>query len=66
MVGAGFTPSQAIQAATSVPANIFKVYDRGSIKAGLRADLVLLTADPTVDIGNTRKIARVWVEGVSS
>ncbi|PVH68747.1 amidohydrolase, partial [Cadophora sp. DSE1049] len=65
MVGAGFTPSQAIQAATSVPANIFKMYDRGSIKPGLRADLVLLTADPTVDIANTRKIARVWIEGVS-
>ncbi|KAK0107461.1 hypothetical protein ONS96_003274 [Cadophora gregata f. sp. sojae] len=66
MVGAGFTPSQAIQAATSVPANMFKIYDRGSIKPGLRADLVLLTADPTVDIANTRKIARVWIEGVAS
>jgi imidazolonepropionase-like amidohydrolase len=41
--------------------------DYGSIRAGKAADLVLLEADPTVDIANTIKIARVmragrWVE----
>ncbi|KAG4430891.1 hypothetical protein IFR05_013621 [Cadophora sp. M221] len=65
MVAAGFTPSQAIQAATSVPASIFQMDDRGAIKPGLRADMVMLSADPTVDIRNTRNILKVWVEGIS-
>ncbi|KAH9214571.1 hypothetical protein DL95DRAFT_365727 [Leptodontidium sp. 2 PMI_412] len=66
MVSAGFTSSQAIQAATSIPASIFQMEDRGAIKPGLRADMVLLSADPTVDIRNTRKVVKVWVEGISS
>ncbi|KAH7354685.1 hypothetical protein BKA65DRAFT_496802 [Rhexocercosporidium sp. MPI-PUGE-AT-0058] len=66
MVAVGFTPSQAIQATTSVSASIFQIEDRGAIKPGLRADLVMLGADPTVDIRNTRKILKVWVEGISS
>lgn len=64
MVAVGLTPRQAIQAATSVPASMFKMEDRGAIKVGLRADLVLLSANPLVDIGNLRKIVKVWVEGV--
>lgn len=66
MVAAGFTPNQALQAATSVPASIFQMYDRGTIKPGLRADLVLLSANPITDISNSRKIVKVWVEGVSN
>lgn len=65
MVAAGFTPSQGLQAATSVPASIFQLDDRGDIKPGMRADLVLLSANPTVDIGNTKKIVKMWVEGIS-
>ncbi|CZS89185.1 hypothetical protein WAI453_010360 [Rhynchosporium graminicola] len=65
MVAAGFTPSQAIQAATSIPTSAFRIDDRGVIKHGMRADLVLLRADPTVDIGNLRSIVNVWVEGLS-
>ncbi|KAL2070951.1 hypothetical protein VTL71DRAFT_13977 [Oculimacula yallundae] len=64
-VKAGLTPNQAIQAATSIPASIFGMHDRGAIKPGMRADLILLSADPTADIGNTRKIVKVWVEGLS-
>jgi len=65
MVAAGFTPSQALQAATSVPATVFGMDDRGAIKVGLRADLVLLSKDPSKNIGNAKSIVKVWVEGIS-
>ena len=64
MVAAGLTPSEAIRAATSVPAEVSGMDDRRAIKPGLRADLVLLKKDPSVDIGNVRAVEGVWVEGV--
>ena len=36
---------------------------RGPITAGMRADLVVLNGDPTVDIHNTTKIAFVVKNG---
>ena len=36
----------------------------GTIGAGKVADLLLLDADPTVDIANTRRIAGVMQSGV--
>ncbi|WP_409181688.1 amidohydrolase family protein [Amycolatopsis sp. VS8301801F10] len=60
---AGFTPTEALRAATSVPAQRFGLTDRGRIKPGLRADLVLVTGDPTVTIGDTLSIQRVWRNG---
>jgi len=38
--------------------------DLGSIEVGKIADMVLLDADPSVDIRNVRKVARVWKGGV--
>jgi imidazolonepropionase-like amidohydrolase len=64
LVAAGLTNVDAIRAATSVAASTFRLYDRGAIRPGLRADLVLLSADPTADIRNTRAIEKVWVAGV--
>ena len=64
LVQAGLTPVQAIQGATSVAASAFKLYDRGTIAPGLRADLVLLSADPTVNIANSLTIQKVWLAGV--
>jgi imidazolonepropionase-like amidohydrolase len=61
---AGLTPSEALAAATSVPARLFDLTDRGRIAAGLRADLVLVDGDPTRDITATRSIADVWRRGV--
>ncbi len=57
---AGFTPLDALTAATLGGARAIGVEDRiGSIAAGKDADLVLLAADPTVDVTNTRRIAGV-------
>ncbi|MDQ2740004.1 MAG: amidohydrolase family protein, partial [Actinomycetota bacterium] len=63
LVDAGLTPVEALRAATSVAAEHFKLFDRGRIAPGLRADLVLLDADPTADIVATRSIRGVWIAG---
>lgn len=64
MVQAGLTPLQALQSATVNPARYFgKQQDLGSIGVGKLADLVLLGADPLLDIGNTRQIDAVVVAG---
>jgi imidazolonepropionase-like amidohydrolase len=63
LVAAGLSPEQALAAATSVPATVFHLADRGRIAAGLRADLVLVDGDPTVDILQTRAIVRIWKGG---
>lgn len=65
LVRSGLSPSQALAAATSVPARIFRLNDRGSIRAGLRADLVLVDGDPTRDILATRRIVGVWKRGIA-
>ena len=64
LVRDGMTPIQALAAATSVPARIFRLSDRGAIKPGMRADLVLVQGDPTENILDTRKIVAVWKRGV--
>lgn len=64
LVKAGLTPTEALAAATSVPAKIFSLGDRGRIARGMRADLLLVSGDPTTDILATRDIAGVWKEGV--
>ena len=65
LVKAGLQPSEALAAATSVPAKIFSLKNRGRIASGLRADLLLVKGDPTSDITTTRDIVAVWKEGVS-
>jgi imidazolonepropionase-like amidohydrolase len=63
-VDAGLTPMQAIQSATSVPANAMGLSkDSGTIEAGKRADLVVLNADPLADIRNIRSLKWVVANG---
>ncbi len=64
MVRAGLTPPETLADATSVPARIFSLSDRGRIAAGKRADLLLVRGDPTVDIRATRDIVAIWKQGV--
>jgi imidazolonepropionase-like amidohydrolase len=65
LVKSGLTPMESLAAATSVPARIFDLPDRGRIAAGLRADLLLVEGDPTSDIRATRAIAGVWKQGAA-
>jgi len=64
LVQAGFTPMEALQAATRDPARYLGRLDSvGTIQKGKLADLVLLDASPLVDIHNTQKINSVVVGG---
>jgi imidazolonepropionase-like amidohydrolase len=65
MVQAGLTPMQAITAATGANAKLLHLADRGTIAVGNCADLLVLDADPLVDIRNTQKIAAVYHDGRS-
>jgi imidazolonepropionase-like amidohydrolase len=64
LVEAGLAPLEALAAATSTPARMFRLVDRGRIAPGLRADLLLVDGDPTMDIAATRNIVAVWKRGV--
>lgn len=64
LVKAGLTPAEALAAATSVPAKVYRLGDRGRIATGMRADLVLVNGDPAADITATRAIDGVWKQGV--
>jgi imidazolonepropionase-like amidohydrolase len=59
-VRAGFSPLEALQAATIVPARAMKnESDSGTIEPGKRGDLIVLDGNPLDDIHNTRRIHRV-------
>ena len=60
---AGLSPREALAAATAWPARRFGLADRGRIAPDLRADLVLVEGDPTIDITATRAIVAVWKNG---
>jgi imidazolonepropionase-like amidohydrolase len=63
-VEAGFTPLQALQAATIVPARVMRVDgDSGTIQAGKRADFAILDKDPLSDIHNIRSVRSVVANG---
>ena len=63
LVAAGLTPVEALRAATSVPARRFGLMDRGRIKPGARADILLVDGDPTTNITDTLSIQSVWRRG---
>lgn len=65
LVRCGITPARALAAATSEPARVFGLADRGRISVGQRADLVLVSGDPLTDITATRAIERVWRSGAA-
>ena len=63
LVEAGLSPMEALVAATSAPAEVFGLDDLGTLQTGQRADLVVLDADPLVDIRNVRRIVGVMSGG---
>jgi imidazolonepropionase-like amidohydrolase len=62
-VAAGFTPSEAIVAATRTAAEVLRLDQLGTVAAGKSADFIVLDANPLDDIANTRKIAAVYLRG---
>ena len=63
MVDAGLTPSQVITAATKRGAEFLRAKDLGTLEVGKWADLIVLSADPRVNIRNTRPIEAVYIAG---
>ena len=64
LVRAGLTPTDALRSAT-IDAALFSgtARDYGSIEAGKVADMILLDANPLIDIRNTGKIAGLFFNG---
>jgi hypothetical protein len=61
---AGFSPLEALQTATINPARFLgREASQGTVEVGKRADLVLLDADPLVDIRDSDRIAAVIIRG---
>ncbi len=64
LVRAGLTPLEALRSATLRPAEYLGEQDRaGNVSPGMRADLVLLGADPLERIANCRRIEAVVLGG---
>ena len=64
LTGVGYTPLQAITAATGDNAKMMRMsHVFGTVAPGLAADLVVLGSDPLEDIKNTRDIRMVLREG---
>ena len=57
LVNSGLTPVEALRTASINPALFLNRHkELGTIEVGKLADLVLLDANPLIDISNTRKI----------
>ncbi len=60
MVDAGLSPAQALASATRQGARLVgREHDLGQLQPGMRADVVLLDADPLADIRNTHRVVTV-------
>ena len=63
-VESGFTPMEAIQAATIVPARAMGVdKDSGTVEKGKRGDLIVINGNPLEDIHATRNVEYVITNG---
>jgi imidazolonepropionase-like amidohydrolase len=64
LVESGFTPLEAITAATGTAATfLYREQELGTLRPGLAADLVVLGGDPVKDIRAVRTVQRVMTAG---
>ncbi|QPC98531.1 amidohydrolase family protein [Qipengyuania soli] len=64
LVEAGLQPQDALRAATLNPAKVLGETDRfGRVAEGQRADLLLLDADPSMDLSALRRLSAVIAKG---
>lgn len=63
LVRLGFTPAEALMAATRDAALLLGADSLGAIVPGRKADLVILGADPLASISNLRQVEQVMVRG---
>ena len=63
LVEVGFTPAEALKAATATSATAVGLEDRGTIEPGKVADLAAFAGDPTKDIGALSRVEAVFQAG---
>ena len=63
LVQVGFTPADALLSATRDAAALLNADSLGALVQGRKADLIVLSRDPTVDIANLRTVEQVMVRG---
>lgn len=63
LVRLGFTPADALLAATRDAALLLGADSLGALVPGRKADLVILGADPTASVSNLRQVEQVMVRG---
>jgi imidazolonepropionase-like amidohydrolase len=61
MVASGFTPMEAIVAATRDSAKVLHLDQLGMVAPGKSADFIVLDANPLEQIANVRKIHSVFL-----
>ena len=64
MVDYGMKPLDVLRSATSVNADVFHLTDRGRIRPGLLADLVVMEGDPSKIIADLHRVRAVMKGGV--
>jgi len=62
---AGLSNLEAIRAATCTPTALFGLGDRGFVRTGYRADLIMVQGNPLDDVDFSSRIRRVWIRGVA-
>jgi imidazolonepropionase-like amidohydrolase len=63
LVEAGLTPLQALRTATVNPAQFLGIKDMGTIAPGMKANLIVLNANPMESIANMGRISSVIMSG---
>jgi len=63
LVRLGLSPREALAAATNNYAEQFRWFELGQIAPGRRADILVLSGDPTVNIWNVRSIDTILLDG---
>ena len=63
MKNGGLSAQECLAAATSGSAQLLGCSDRGRIAAGMRADLVVISGDPLLDLDNVRNVKAVFRGG---
>ena len=64
LVDSGFTPLEALTAATGTAAAfLYRAHELGALRPGFKADLVVFRGDPSADISAVRSVERVMAGG---
>ena len=63
LVESGLGPVDALRSATSNPTRLFGLGDRGCIRSGCRADLVLIDGNPLEAIEASARVESIWKNG---